>query len=44
MITKFIDREDELRFLERKYEDKRAQLIIKYLLDSYGLVYRDDGK
>lgn len=30
MITKFVNRKDELRFLERKYEDKRAQLIILY--------------
>ncbi|MBA5942286.1 MAG: ATP-binding protein [Methanophagales archaeon] len=30
MSTKFVDREDELKFLERKYEDKSAQLIIIY--------------
>nr|AAU82318.1 DEXX-box ATPase [uncultured archaeon GZfos14B8]QNO52084.1 hypothetical protein IPGHNFGK_00040 [Methanosarcinales archaeon ANME-1 ERB6] len=30
MITKFIDRKDELGFLERKYGDKSAQLIIIY--------------
>ena len=30
MITKFIDRNDELGFLKRKYEEESAQLIIIY--------------
>lgn len=30
MITKFINRNDELRFLKRKYEEESAQLIIIY--------------
>ena len=30
MITKFIDRNDELGFLKRKYEEESAQLVIIY--------------
>jgi len=30
MITKFINRKDELGFLERKYKEKSAQLILIY--------------
>lgn len=30
MITKFVNRKDELGFLERKYKEKSAQLIIIY--------------
>ena len=30
MITKFVNRNDELGFLDRKYEDKSAQLVIIY--------------
>lgn len=30
MITKFINRKDELGFLERKYKEKGAELIIVY--------------
>jgi AAA+ ATPase superfamily predicted ATPase len=32
MITKFVNRNDELEFLEKKYKEKSAQHIIIYLI------------